>query len=144
MVSEAERTILAIDPGRSKCGLAIVRHGRESSKPPEVVHRAVLPVEDLLMYLTELADQYGADEVVIGNGTNSAQIAAAAQKAGLTVAVLDEKQTTVEARKRFFEDNPRRGWRRLIPTSLQTPWRPFDDYVAVILAERYLQRGDDP
>ncbi|HKM17981.1 MAG TPA: pre-16S rRNA-processing nuclease YqgF, partial [Limnochordia bacterium] len=34
--------------------------------------------------------------------------------------------------------HPPRGWRRLLPVSLQTPPVPIDDYVAVILAQRYL------
>ena len=37
--------------------------------------------------------------------------------------------------------NPPRGWRRLLPVSMQMPPEPYDDYVAVILAQRFL-RGD--
>jgi hypothetical protein len=51
---------------------------------------------------------------------------------------VDEHGTTLRARARYFTDHPPRGWRRLIPRSLQTPPEPYDDYVAVLLAEAAL------
>ena len=39
---------------------------------------------------------------------------------------------------RFLRAHPERGWKRLLPPGLRSPDRPYDDFVAVILAERYL------
>ena len=58
---------------------------------------------------------------------------------GIRVVVGDEVlDTSVKARERYWEHNPRRGWRRLLPATLQTPPEPVDDFVALILAERVL------
>jgi hypothetical protein len=54
------------------------------------------------------------------------------------ILVVDEKDTTFQARERYWEYHPRRGWRRLLPSTLQVPPDPVDDYVALILAERVL------
>lgn len=141
MNAHQDRTVLAIDPGRHKCGLAVVRCSNGPATSCEVVYKDVLSVADLFVSLRELIGKYGVKTVVVGNGTNSGHVAALAQQVGTSVAIVDEKLTSVAARKRFFQENPPKGWRKLIPISLQTPWRPFDDYVAVILAERYLLQG---
>ncbi|MGC8863962.1 MAG: hypothetical protein ACP5R5_14495, partial [Armatimonadota bacterium] len=91
--------------------------------------------------------QFALSALVVGNGTYSPEIARIARDAtGLGPIVVDEKFSTIAARKRFFEENPPRGLMRLVPLSLQTPGRAFDDYVAVILAEQYLaaQEADNP
>jgi hypothetical protein len=50
---------------------------------------------------------------------------------------ISEDNSSREGRRRFLETN-RQGWRRLVPLGLQSPWRPYDDYVAVVLGERFL------
>ncbi len=52
--------------------------------------------------------------------------------------MIDEHRSSEQGRRRYFRENPPRGWRRLLPVGLQTPPRAYDDYVAVVLAERYL------
>jgi hypothetical protein len=51
--------------------------------------------------------------------------------------VVPEAYTTLRARRRYFDEHPLRGWRRLFP-GLQTPPIPIDDYAAVLIAEDYL------
>ena len=128
-------TVLAIDPGRFKCGIAVVADGSQ----PEVLHRAVIPTDQLSHVLTDLADRYRPEVILVGNGTTASGAAGEAKATGLPVEIVDERFTSIEARRRYFAEHPPRGLRRLIPTSLQTPGRPIDDYVAAILAERYLQ-----
>ncbi|MCL5102838.1 MAG: Holliday junction resolvase RuvX [Armatimonadetes bacterium] len=129
--------VLAIDPGRSKCGLAVVR--RMAGGPFEVLHRGVIETSELAATLADLSARFGPDVIVVGDGTNSPSVAHVAEELeAAPVLMVDEKFTTILARKRYFKENPPKGLRRLIPTSLQTPPRPCDDYVAVILAENYL------
>lgn len=139
-------TILAVDPGRVKCGVAVVRRTEGSKGQPriEVLHRAVVPTDELAAALAEQAAKHAPDVLIVGNGTTRAQALDAAHRLpDLRVELVDERSTTLAARKRFFEDNRPRWLRRLIPTSLQTPNRPYDDYVAIILAEQYLSRTSD-
>jgi len=137
MATERAHAVLAIDPGCEKCGVAVVRVD-SSGGGCEVLYRAVLPVEELPETIRGLTNSYDVHEVLVGNGTNCEAIARVAKELGASVVVVDEKFSSAVARKRFFQENPPRGWRRLFPASLLTPWRPYDDYVAVILAERYL------
>jgi len=85
-------------------------------------------------------DGFHPDLVVVGDGTKSMQIQAKIREAlpGKAVLVMDEHDTTIRARERYWIEIPRRGWRRLLPSSLQVPPVPIDDFVAVILAERVL------
>jgi RNase H-fold protein (predicted Holliday junction resolvase) len=132
--------VLAIDPGRDKCGVAVVTPAAPDADRFEIDYRGVVAVDELPALLARLVERFRPAVVVVGNGTNSAQITRFAEGAtGVSVVIVDERFSTIAARKRFFEENPPRGWRKLIPLSLQTPGRPYDDYVAVILAEEYLR-----
>jgi RNase H-fold protein (predicted Holliday junction resolvase) len=75
----------------------------------------------------------------IGRGTNAAAVAAAVRELGLPFELVDERETTLRARARFFADHPPRGWKRLIPAGMLLPDRPIDDYAAVLIAERFLK-----
>jgi hypothetical protein len=54
------------------------------------------------------------------------------------VLVRDEYRTTELAKGEYWKANPPKGWRRLIPVTMQVPPVPVDDFVAVILARRFL------
>ena len=128
--------VLAIDPGRSKCGVAVLRRGSRGAH--EVLHQEVVETKSIAARLTDLAQRHSPEAVLVGDGTASKPIAELVEGLGIApVRLVDEKFTTLLARKRYFQAHPPRGWRRLIPLSLQTPDRPYDDFVAVILAERF-------
>jgi len=80
---------------------------------------------------------------VVGNRTGSAEVLAELTRIvpGLAVVLVEEAGTTLEARRLYFADHPPRGWRRLVPRSMQLPPEPYDDYAAIALARRYLRRG---
>lgn len=111
---------------------------RTESGKLEVLWRGVVLRSEVVEAIRE---KLGPKEVlVIGKGTGSRpliqEIAEAMPSA--SVLLVDERETTLQARERYWEHNPRRGWRRLLPSSLQTPPEPVDDFVALILAERVL------
>jgi len=124
--------VLAIDPGRSKCGVAVMQSGNGA------LARAVVPKDDLARLLRTFIRQFQPDVVILGRGTGARDIENVVGQ--LEGEYVDETYTSLDARKRFFRDNPPRGLKRLIPTGLQTPEVPYDDYVALILAERYLEQ----
>jgi RNase H-fold protein (predicted Holliday junction resolvase) len=129
--------VLAIDPGRAKCGVAVV------STDSRVLFRSVIPTTDLAHEVTRIISVYEPSDVVLGNGTGSSAsielIRAAA--APTPVSTVDESYTSEEARKRFVSEVPAHGLQRLLPASLRTPQSPYDDYVAVILAERFVSKS---
>lgn len=140
--------VLAIDPGRNKCGIAVVRTADTDVKGAgtrfEVLHRSIVRREAVPDVLRQIAQQYSPGVVLVGNGTMCDEYSRLASELGLAVEIVDEKDSTRRARERYFRENPPRGWRRLIPVSLQTPPGPYDDCAAAILAERYLQALHNP
>ena len=130
--------VLAVDPGSQKCGLAVVR--REPGGPPTPLHRDVVERERLVARVLPLISAHRVEAVLVGDATGGAVLARAlraALPAGVAVHTVDEAFTSQRARRRFFGDNPARGFGRLVPAGFRTPPRPYDDYVAVILAEDF-------
>ncbi len=123
--------ILAVDPGTQKAGYAL------ADSEGRLLERGILSPGDLLVFAAGHKGQLSA--VIVGAGTGHKPLAQGlAEASGIPVTLVDERETTLLARKRYFVENPPKGWRRLLPVSLQTPPGPIDDYVAVLLLERYL------
>lgn len=140
MSALGERTVLAVDPGSAKCGLAVVH--RDAAGKLHVRWRRIVPVEDLPEAVREAHAIAPLALIVVGDGTRSQATVAAIRAASPSVGILvvDERDTTMHARERYWEHHPRRGWRRLLPATMQVPPEPVDDFVAVILAERVLSQ----
>jgi RNase H-fold protein (predicted Holliday junction resolvase) len=127
-------TVLGLDPGTRKCGFALV----------EAIGRApltlgIVPLDALRTRLAELLRLRPVKIAAIGRGTNAGAVAAVVRDLGLDVAFVDERETTLLARKRYFDDHPPRGLRALVPRGLLIPDRPIDDYAALLIAERFLR-----
>jgi RNase H-fold protein (predicted Holliday junction resolvase) len=58
----------------------------------------------------------------------------------LNVILVDERYTSLEARDRYWQMYPPKGFAKLIPQGFRQPPRPIDDIVAILLIERYLNR----
>jgi len=125
--------VLAVDPGRVKCGIAVV------DREGVVLHRAVVSTEELPTLLADLAAQHKPEAVLLGDGTGAEALHARLASLDLSTPLsrVDERHTSELARARYLDENPPRGWRRLLPRALRTPETSYDDYVAVILAERW-------
>jgi RNase H-fold protein (predicted Holliday junction resolvase) len=127
--------ILGFDPGRDKCGVAVMGRDRHL-----YYHQVVLAAEAIAT-IQALRQNYPIDILVMGNQTTSKQWQ---QKIGqallepLTIILVDERNTSLEARDRYWEMYPPRGLSRLIPASMRQPSRAIDDIVAILLIERYL------
>lgn len=129
---------MAIDPGTDKCGMALVRRDGEGSL--HLLWRAVVPRGEVVGKVGESTSMSPHSLLIVGRGTGSKELVRQISDALPSEALLlvDEQDTTWQARERYWEHNPRKGWRRLLPASMQTPPEPVDDFVALILAERVL------
>ena len=132
-----EQTIISIDPGREKCGIAVV------DRQKGILHKAIIETNDLFSIVQEWSVQYHTQTIIMGNGTSSKDAKNTLDKMEidgnlLQVILVDEYRTTDEGRRRYWREHPPRGFWRLVPVTMQTPPCPVDDYVAVILGERYL------
>ena len=123
---------MGIDPGRDKCGVAVL------TTSGEIKFQRVVMTEELDSVIKSLAAQFDIERVILGDGTTHKAAAKKISAAGLMFELVDEKHTTEEARREYWKKNPPHGWRRLLPTSMQVPPEPVDAIVAEILVKKYL------
>jgi RNase H-fold protein (predicted Holliday junction resolvase) len=125
--------VLAVDPGREKCGLAVV-------DGPAVLARAVTAPGDLGAIVRSWKQEFAIAEILVGNRTSAEEVSAVlrGELPDVPMSLVDESGTTLEARRLYFAEHPPRGWRRLLPAGLQVPPEPYDDYAAVAVARRRL------
>lgn len=127
------RPVLAIDPGREKCGVAVL------ASDGRVLVQRVVTTAELDAAVGALIRAYEPN-VIMGNGTTSADAKKRVEALGVPVTLVDEYRTTDAAKCAYWEAHPPRGWRRLMPRGMLVPPVPVDDFVAVILAQRFLEK----
>lgn len=129
-----KKYIISIDPGREKCGIAVL-----SIDNTVIFHKTVLK-NDLLPCMDELQKKYTIVAVVIGSGTTSKNVLQLLQEKyqQISIVVIDEYRTTDAAKKRYWQENPPKGIKRFIPRGMLIPPEPVDDWAAVIIGEKYL------
>lgn len=126
--------VAALDPGRDKCGLAVLE------ADGTILMQNVVATVWLADEVAAMAESFQPGLLLLGNGTTSKQARATVEQAlpDLPIKVVDEYKTTEMARDAYWQANPPTGWRRFFPISMQVPPVPVDDFVAIILARRYL------
>jgi RNase H-fold protein (predicted Holliday junction resolvase) len=126
--------LLAIDPGRDKCGLAVV------SREGAILRRRVVPRAEIVAAALSWSRDCSPDLLLLGSATGARELETELRAAFplLPLHIVDEHGSTLEARALFWQEHPPRGWRKLLPVSLQTPPSPLDDLAAVVLARRFL------
>jgi len=126
--------IAALDPGRDKCGFAVL------DDKEKVLIQRVIDTNKLIQEVIAAKADYGFSRLVMGNGTTSKIAQKRLQEIeDLMIYVRDEYRTTELAKGEYWKANPPKGWRRFIPVTMQVPPVPVDDFVAIILARRFLE-----
>ena len=97
-----------------------------------------MPTGELCERLRALLPAHGVGAIALGSGTNAAEVRSLIEAIGLPISLVDERETTLRARARYFAAHPPTGWRRLVPLGMLLPPEPIDDFAAVLIAERFL------
>jgi RNase H-fold protein (predicted Holliday junction resolvase) len=129
--------ILGFDPGRQKCGVAVMGVDRS------LRYNQVIESGQAVATVQQLCSAYPVTLIVIGDQTSSRewqQRLSHELTESLRVVAVDERNSTLEARDRYWQMYPPSGFSRLLPQSLRTIPRPIDDIVAILLIERYLAK----
>ena len=109
----------------------------------QVQFNQVVPADLVQTTIQELCQDFPISVCVMGNQTTSKEWGNKLTEY-LSDAVrlfkVDERNSSLEARDRYWELYPAKGLQKLIPQGMRVPSRPVDDIVAVILIERYLSR----
>ena len=126
---------LGIDPGRSKTGLALV------DSVGKIVKLHIAESQNIDNEIVEFIKKSCPVQIVLGNGTNSRNICEVVQKVlpDVFITVVEEAHSTEEARTLYWQENPPKGLKKLIPLGLLVPPIPLDAYAAVILVRRFLE-----
>ena len=125
---------LGIDPGRDKCGVALL------GSDGEIKFEEVVPTDELEATIIRLSENFCIDLVILGNGTTHKSAEKKISPLGLPIKIVDEKHTTEQARREYWKKKPPVGWRKFLPTTLQVPPEPVDGIVAELLVKRYLSK----
>jgi RNase H-fold protein (predicted Holliday junction resolvase) len=128
-------TILGFDPGKDKCGVAVMDGDRG------LLYHQVLLTAEVISQINNLVEQYQVDRIVIGDQTTAKQWQQQLITAFPTIPItlVDERYSSLEARDLYWQMYPANFVTRLIPQGMRQPPRPIDDLVAIILIERYLK-----
>ena len=126
---------LGIDPGRSKTGLALVNGAGK------IVKLHIAESQNIDNEIVEFIKNSCPVHIVLGNGTNSRNIGESVKRVlpDVLVAVVEEAHSTEEARALYWQENPPKGLKKLIPLGMLVPPAPLDAYAAVILVRRFLE-----
>ena len=126
---------LGVDPGRSKTGLALVNGAGK------IVKLHIAESQNIDNEIVEFIKNSCPVHIVLGNGTNSRNIGESVKRVlnDVMVAVVEEAHSTEEARTLYWQENPPKGLKKLIPLGMLVPPVPLDAYAAVILVRRFLE-----
>jgi hypothetical protein len=108
-----------------------------------LLYHEVIPAESAIATIKTLQSQFPISTLVMGNQTTSTswkQTLTEGLEEAPRIVMVDERYSTLEARDRYWQMYPPKGFHRLLPQGLRTPPRPIDDIVAILLIERYLER----
>jgi hypothetical protein len=106
----------------------------------QVLVKRVIPLELLKETVAAFEREFGLTMIIVGDRTNSKYIRECLTSFKKPIKAVDENNSTIEGRYRYLRENTK-GLTRLIPIGLRIPKEPFDDYVAVIIAERFLKNN---
>ena len=123
---------LSIDPGKFKCGLVLVDVKKKKVDQAIVVNTELLP-----NYVKTLKNVENISKVIIGNGTTSGENIKKLKFIKNDLIIFEEKNTTLRAKKRFFELFPIRGLKTLLPKEFFIMNKNLDALSALIILEDY-------
>jgi RNase H-fold protein (predicted Holliday junction resolvase) len=134
----AQHLVIGIDPGRTKCGLAVLTNAGQR------VAIDVVPTAALAGRLQATAAGGDVAAICVGHATTSDAVVEMCRERWpqIPLVVVDESNTTLEARRRYYRDHPPRGLLRFVPRGLLVPSVPLDGYAALLIAERYLVQNE--
>jgi RNase H-fold protein (predicted Holliday junction resolvase) len=139
-MTNTQPAILGFDPGRDKCGIAVMGLDRQ------LYYHQVILAEEAIANIKVQLQKFPVSLIVMGDQTTAKkwkqQLSQELSKL-TNIILVDERYSTLEARDRYWQMYPPQGIIKLLPKGMRQPPRAIDDIVAVLLIERYLNRLTD-
>ena len=124
--------LISIDPGKCKCGLVLVDLQKKTVDQAIVLNTELLP-----NYVKNLNGTENISKVIIGNGTTSRQNIEKLDFIRNDLIIVEEKNTTLRAKKRYFEIFPTKGLKSFLPKEIFIMNKNLDALSALIILEDY-------
>ena len=122
--------LIAIDPGKSKCGLIVADFNEK-----KVYEAVVIKNSFLLKYVKKKYQDENILQCLIGNGTSSKSYIKDLNKFMPNLVIAEEKNSTYRAKARFFEIFPLKGLRNFLPKEIFILNKNLDALAALIIME---------
>ncbi len=124
--------VIAIDPGKSKCGLVLADISKKKVYEAIIIKSAF--IENHVRNLITAED---VSQIIIGNGTTSREIREKLYFFKKEIITFEEKNTTYRAKVRYFELFPISGLKFLMPREVFILNKNLDAISALIILEDY-------
>ena len=131
-------TILVIDPGSMKTGVAVL------DGEGNVIEKKVCVNQELLEYLQKIEETYHFRAHLIGNKGAGKQIGHQIKSYfSAEWLEVDEHKSSEEGKILYWQAN-QKGWKKLVPKTFLIPTEPWDDWAAVVIGRRWLAKNRPP
>ena len=124
--------VIAIDPGKSKCGLVLADISQKKVYEAIIIKSAF--IENHVRNLITAED---VSQIIIGNGTTSKEIREKLYFFKKEIITFEEKNTTYRSKVRYFELFPISGLKFLMPREVFILNKNLDAISALIILEDY-------
>ena len=124
--------LISIDPGKCKCGLVLVDLNKKKVDQAIVINTEFLP-----KYVKSLNSFENISKVIMGNVTTSKQNLEKLKFINKDLIIVEEKNTTLRAKKRYFELFPIKGLKTFLPKEIFIMNKNLDAVSALIILEDY-------
>ena len=126
--------VIGIDPGRKMSGICV------EDRFQGTIKRRVISSRTLLDCLAKYKSTYPDAVIVCGDSAASREIINKINTLNFPIEFVNEENTTMEARKIYWQRHKKPWWGVFLPYTMLSPKRRIDDYAAVIIARRYLDK----
>ena len=124
--------VISVDPGVEKCGIILV-----DLRKKLVIDGRVVSKSSVLDIIDSWQRSFLVKKIFIGNGTSSIYWQKLIGKLG-KIEIVEERGSTLLARKRYWELWPPSFWLKLIPEGLRIPPVSLDAVAALVFLEKHL------
>ncbi len=128
--------LISIDPGHKKCGILLA-----DVKSRDVIDARISNLENFSDLVCLWNEKYHIEKIIIGDGTNCKYLEAKLKEKKINnIFFIDERESTLRARFRYWEIWPPNFIFRFVPKELLFPPENLDAIVALILLEDFLNQ----
>ncbi|MFH1675579.1 MAG: hypothetical protein ABIC40_01045 [bacterium] len=125
--------ILAVDPGRDKCGLAVL------DSDGNIIFKSVCARNSIITQVESMVENFKPEFIALGDGTGSKEIKnEIGVKEDIEILSIPEKNTTLEARELAWNNKAPCGIWCLIPKLFWPSPPDCDAWAAVVIGKKAL------